>query len=344
MNLAVRIIATAAVALSISTVAAAQGRTDVVTIANGDRITGEVVRLERGQLEFKTDDAGTLYLEWDKLLSLVTGRLVEVVTTDGRTFLGTVGRDADRSIAIIGALDTESLAMSDVTEIAPIGRSFWRKLDGSIDVGFNFTRSSEVSQLNLNWDLVYRRPGFQARLNTSFTQTTQRNEEEHSDERGSVEASYLRYRWPRWFVGGAARAETNESLGLVLRSQVAGVIGPRLVNSNRAQLTVGAGLAFNDEQGVDVEATQNLEAIVTFRHSFYTYDSPKTNTDVSLQYYPSLSNAGRHRLQLDASAKRDIYKDLSLTVSGFYSLDSRPPNPESERYDLGLMVSAGWTY
>jgi hypothetical protein len=57
-----------------------------------------------------------------------------------------------------------------------------------------------------------------------------------------------------------------------------------------------------------------------------------------------LSNAGRHRLQLDASAKRDIYKDLSLTVSGFYSLDSRPPNPESERYDLGLMVSAGWTY
>ena len=44
------------------------GRTDVVTLANGDRITGEVVRLERGRLEFKTDDAGTLYLEWDKLL------------------------------------------------------------------------------------------------------------------------------------------------------------------------------------------------------------------------------------------------------------------------------------
>ena len=45
-----------------------QGRTDVVTLANGDRITGEVVRLERGRLEFKTDDAGTLYLEWDKLV------------------------------------------------------------------------------------------------------------------------------------------------------------------------------------------------------------------------------------------------------------------------------------
>jgi len=64
----------------------AQGRTDVVTLANGDRITGEVIRLERGRLEFKTDDAGTLYLEWDKLTSLVANRLVEVVTSDGRRF------------------------------------------------------------------------------------------------------------------------------------------------------------------------------------------------------------------------------------------------------------------
>ena len=30
----------------------AQGRTDVVTLGNGDRITGEVKNLERGRLEF----------------------------------------------------------------------------------------------------------------------------------------------------------------------------------------------------------------------------------------------------------------------------------------------------
>jgi hypothetical protein len=77
--------------------ARAQGRTDVVTLANGDRITGEIIRLERGRLEFKTNDAGTLYLEWDKLTSLVANRLVEVVTSDGRRFLGTLGRATARS-------------------------------------------------------------------------------------------------------------------------------------------------------------------------------------------------------------------------------------------------------
>src|SRR5262247_3381586 len=95
--------------------AAAQGRTDVVTLANGDRITGEVVALERGRLEFKTDDAGTLYLEWDKLASVVATRQVEVVTTDGRRFLGGLGRSADRSIAVVPSQgDVVTLQMADV--------------------------------------------------------------------------------------------------------------------------------------------------------------------------------------------------------------------------------------
>ncbi len=94
-------IAAIALALSVSATTHAQGRTDVVTLANGDRITGEIVRLERGRLEFKTDDAGTLYLEWDKLSNLVATRLVEVLTTDGRRFLGSLGRAADRSITVV---------------------------------------------------------------------------------------------------------------------------------------------------------------------------------------------------------------------------------------------------
>ena len=65
-----------ALTLSVSATSHAQVRTDVVTLANGDRITGEVAHLDRGRLEFKTDDAGTLYLEWDKLSSVVATRRV----------------------------------------------------------------------------------------------------------------------------------------------------------------------------------------------------------------------------------------------------------------------------
>jgi hypothetical protein len=314
-----------------------------VTLANGDRITGEVVRLDRGRLEFKTDDAGTLNLEWDKLTSVVAARLVEVTTTDGRIFLGTLTTTVSRSIAITGADTAVTLPMADVTLITTIGRSFWRKLDGSIDAGFSYTKSSGVAQLNVNTDTVYRQPRSRSRLTMSLTQT-EREDGTGGDDRGSIEASYLRYPWPRWFVTGVGRFESNESLGLILRSQIGGAAGPRLINSNRAQMTIGAGIAFNDEQGVDVGSTQNLEALFLFENSFYTYDRPKTNLDVSLQYYPSLSNAGRQRLQLDAAAKREFWKDLFLSINAYDTLDSRPPNPAANKNDVGVVVSIGWTY
>ena len=338
-----RTVGACALACSMTTAAAAQGRTDIITLANGDRITGEVVRLDRGILQFKTDDAGTLYLEWDKLVSVITMRLVEVTTTDGNTFLGSLGQSARRSIAVASRDATAQLSMQDVTEINTIGRSFWRKLDGSFDVGFNYTRSSGIAQLNLNTDTRYRKPRSQTRLTASFTQTEQRDEDER-DDRGAIDASYVRYPWRRWFIAGVGRFETNESLGLELRSQVGAAIGPRLINTNRAELALGAGISFNEEQGVDVESTQNLEALLVFQTSYFTYDRPKTNLDLTLQYYPSLSDPGRERLQLDGAAKREFFKDLFLSVSVFYTLDTRPPNPDADTYDVGVLWSIGWTY
>jgi hypothetical protein len=330
--------------MALSGTASAQGKTDVVTLANGDRITGEVKRLERGRLEFITDDAGTLYLEWDKLVSLVAAnRFVEVLTTNGSRFLGTLGPSAARSIAVATFDGSMTLQMAEVTLITPIGTSFWRKLDGSIDLGFNYTRSSGVAQLNINSSTVYRKPASSIRLNASAT-LTETDDEEGRDDRGYVEGIYLRYPWQRWFVAGAGRMETNESLGLELRSQVGGAVGPRLVNSNRAQMTIGGGLAFNDERGVDVEPTQNVEGLFVFLWSYYTYDKPKTNLDIGTQYYPSLSNLGRQRIQLDAAIKRELWSDFFVSLSMYNTYDSRPPNPDANTNDIGFVISLGWSY
>ncbi len=336
-------IVTIALALSVTATTYAQGRTDVVTLANGDRITGEIVQLERGRLEFKTDDAGTLYLEWDKVSSLVATRLVEVLTTDGRRFLGSLGQAGTRSIAVVTSGAEVPLQMSEVTLITPIGASFWRQLDGSFDAGFSYTRSSGVAQLNLNSDTVYRRLASRTRLTASLTQT-KKDDDSGRDDRGTVEMSYLRYPWSRWFILTAGRFETNESLGLTLRSQVGAASGPRLINSNRAQLVLGAGLAFNQEQGVDVETTQNVEALFMFETSFYTYNRPKTNLDLSFQYYPSLNNVGRQRVQLDAGVKRELWKDLFVALNLYNTYDNRPPNPAADTNDVGIVLSIGWTY
>ena len=251
--------------LAMSGTASAQPKTDVVTLVNGNAITGEVSSLGRGRLEDKTDDVGTIYIEWDKIASVVATGQFEVTTTDGQRFLGSLAAGNPRSLVVVSLAGTVSLSTADVTTILPIGLSFWKRLDGSVDVGFSYTRSSHVAQLNVNTTTIFRRPAFEGRLTGLGTLT--QNEDGSRDDRGTVQASYIRFHGQRLFVGAGASFESNESLGLLLRSQGAVTVGPRLVNTNRAQVAVGGGLAVNDERSVDAEPTQNLEGIFTFKQS-----------------------------------------------------------------------------
>lgn len=340
-------IRTIAVALAIVVVssasASAQPKTDVVALLNGDHITGDITVLDRGRLELKTDDAGTLEIEWDKIAGIDANRQFEVETSDGRRMLGSLGRVADRTLRIRTSDGELSLPMPEVTRITAIGRSFWAKLEGSVDAGFNYTHSSGIAQTTLNTETVYRRPAFLFRLSSSATLTDRRDETE-PDDRAALEFSYVRYRGRRLFVSGATVFESNQSLGLLLRSQVGAAVGLRLVNTNRAQFEIGSGLVGNDEQGVNTESTQNIEGALTLRTSYYTYDRPKTQFDASVQYYPSLSNWGRQRLQADSAVRRELLKDFFVALNVFYTFDSDPPNPDAERADTGVVVSVGWSY
>jgi hypothetical protein len=337
-----------AIALAIlfasSTTAWAQKRADTVTLLNGDRITGEILSLNRGRLELKTDDAGTIDVEWDKIAGIAAARGFEVETEDGRRLLGSLSHGADQRVTIVAGVEgTVALSMLEITRIAPIGASFWAKLDGSFDAGFTYSQSSGIAQTTLNSDTVFRRPDFYFRLDGSATLTA-RSDDSERDDRGTVELSYVRYRGRRWFVSGAGRFDSNGSLGLLLRSQVGGAIGQRIVNTNRAQFELGAGLVLNDERAVDAEPTQNVEGLLSLKTSYYTYDRPKTQFDLNFQYYPSLSNWGRQRLQLDSAVKRELWKDFFVSLNVYDSFDSAPPQPDSSRNDAGLSVSLGWSY
>lgn len=322
-------------------------KTDVIILRNGDKITGEIVELDRGRLELKTDDAGTLEIEWEAIASLSATRQFELTTGDERRLLGALSPDPARarSLVLTSADGTAtSLAWDEITGIQPIGRRFWSMLDGSFNAGFSYTRSSGVAQSYLNGDMVYRRPSFSMRLNGNATFTYRSDDDTGRSDQGSVEFSYIRYLRHRWFVNGLGRLETNESLGLVLRSQAGAALGQRLVNTNHAQLETGAGVAVNNEQGVDTPATQNIEGLVAVKWSYYTYNRPKTNLDTSLQYYPSFSVWGRQRLQVSAAVNRELFKDLFVGVNVYDSYDSAPPQAEAAHNDIGVTASVGWSF
>jgi hypothetical protein len=339
--LATRVLLTV-LALAVAVPAWCQPKTDVVTLRNGDHITGEISSLSRGRLALETDDAGTIEIEWDKVRRVQSVRLFEIETSDGRRLLGSLSSPQDRQIAVGVADNPLVLVMDEVTRLTPIGASFWSKLEGSIDAGFSYTHSGGIAQATFSQNAVYRRPAFQFRLESSATITKQ--EDEDDDDRASIGLAYIRYRGLKWFIASGGQFESNESLGLVLRSQIGASIGQRLVNTNRSQVQFGAGVVANNEQGVDTETVQNVEALLMGSLSYYTYDSPKTTGDFKFQYYPSLTQTGRQRIQIDSAFKRELIKDLTLTFSLFYTFDSKPPKEGAARTDVGIVTSIGWTF
>jgi hypothetical protein len=69
----------------------------------------------------------------------------------------------------------------------------------------------------------------------------------------------------------------------------------------------------------------------------------QTNILATAQLYPSITDAGRLRLDVNASSRLRIARDLYWNVSYYLNYDSRPPDnvPQS---DDGLSSGLGWTF
>ena len=97
-----------------------------------------------------------------------------------------------------------------------------------------------------------------------------------------------------WFVPGTGKLERNTGLGLDLRASAGGGVGRYLLQTNRSLLGAAGGLVVNRENPVDGDSTTNLEALVAATYEFFTYDTPKTNIDMTFALYPSLNVSGRY--------------------------------------------------
>ena len=63
---------------------------DQITLKNGDRLTGTVVKSDAKTLLLKTDFAGDVTLQWDAVTSIVSTQTLHLALKDGQTIVGIV--------------------------------------------------------------------------------------------------------------------------------------------------------------------------------------------------------------------------------------------------------------
>ena len=329
--------------LLLVTYAAFADKTDIVILANGDRITGEIKELSLGRLKFKTDNAGTIFFEWDKVALVKSRQEFEIVTQNGKEYYGSIDTDTIANLLLIitpdGILRLQPLA---AVSIVPIKMSFWKRLDLSIDLGFSYGKASKVGQLTTNSAVAYRRRELFSELNLNSAITLQ--EDNERTEWHSLTSQTIYYFSRPWGWGGSAALERSTEFGIDWRILLGAGIGRYLVQTNFNQLGFLGGLQYNREWVVGGEPGQdNLEAFTIVSYRQYRFDTPELDLSSSLKLFPSLTPVDRLRGEFDINLKWELVSDLFWGLRFFDQFDSKPPSPDASKNNWSIVLSVGWS-
>jgi hypothetical protein len=318
-------------------------KTDVVVLKNGDHLTGEVQQLERGRLMFKTDDLGTVEIEWDKVASVSAGAPFDVEDLSGNRYLGSLvpGPTAGQ-LLIVWRGQTDTVDLLAVVRMRRLSTSFWQRLDGGLDVGASYTSATSLFKLDVAGNVGVERPGYAIAVEGSSTLSTQPGVED--TRRSNLSLGYERRFENRWVAIVRGQLEQNRELGFDLRSSAAAGGGRYLVQSRQDRLLAGLGLSVNRERPIEGETTTNFEATAVLAYDRFSYDFPKVDVSVLVAGFASLNHGGRYRVDADVRLKRELVKDFYATLRGYESYDSRPATEGAAKNDYGITFALGWSF
>lgn len=322
----------------------AHPKTDVITLRNADRITGEIKALAGGRLSVSTDAMGTIGLEWKDIASVDSDYRYELRLSDGQRLFGSL-----RPAAAPGFLsfenvrgDKQSLKSLDVVELRPVAQSIEERLDVYLSANYAFTKASGVTQTEFRANVSYEDEdtlnALTSRLTVSDTDT-----ESTSSSRVNLSRKVWTDRQAvyRQVFGGH---ESNDELGLDYRLTLGGGLGRYFIDSNRESFVGSLGIQALEEKSLNGDKESSLEAVLTLGYSRWRFDSPKLNLILDSSLYPSLTESGRVRADGSATLRWEIVNDLFWDLSSWGSYDSSAVDQTAGEFDWGITTGLGWDF
>lgn len=329
----------------VATTPAFATKTDWVQLVNGDRITCEIQKLERGRLRVGTDSMGTVYFEWNDVVRLSSPAQFVVELADGRKTRGQLS-----TTAVAGQVKVRRGEQEHVFELQEVVWIDLLKVEGSIgdlwdasfSIGLDFTRTNNDTAFTGSFDARRRAEHYGLRFNGSAYLRSQDNTED--SQRMTLAGEYRRFGENRWFWSAGGAFERNEQLGIDLRSLAGIGYGRYLVQTGTTLWSATAGVAVVNEQRAGEEASaSSVEAVLSTDYEIFIFDSPKTSLNTSFTLYPSLTDTGRVRADLDVALRHELVADLFFELNFYGSHDSRPPD-SGEKSDYGFVTGLGYSF
>ena len=335
---------------------AVQTSADQITLRNGDRVTGKIVKTDGGKLVVTTDLLGDVSVDLAAVTNITTDQPIYVTLEDGRTVSGTLTASADKmelraANANVVAMDRSAIKTirSEAEHVAyesSLNPGLLEGWSGGADVGFALT-SGNSDTINLAIGLAAERQTTNDK--TTIYAASIYNRDSTSGESQTI-ANTIRggVRYDRdinrkFFGYGFTDLEHNGLQDLTLRFVLGGGLGYHAIRNERTQLDLLGGIDWNREYfkgDFNDRSTAEAQLGQTLSHRF----SSRVSLKEQLFFFPNLTDGGTYRINFDASLVTDISRRIGwqLTLSDRYLSD---PPPGFQQNDLllttGLKIRLG---
>ena len=320
---------------------AASALADQVTLKNGDRLSGTIVKTDDDKLEMKSEFAGDVKLPWSAVGAIVSAEPLHIALKNGQTIVGIVTtKDGKFEVAAatgsVEAPKAEVVAVRNNAEQDVYMRmehpriiDLWAAL---LDTGLSLTRGNSEStsfaltgkasrtakrtKISLYSTEIYSRSTLAGVSNTTANAI-----------RGGARVDVnLR---GRSFAFGLADFEHDRFQDLDLRSVQGGGLGYHLIKEKDRTFDVFGGLTYNQEYYSKPfrppnPSTTRKTAEFVVGETLATKVGSRTTLSEQFNFFPNLSDTGDYRLQLDATAATKLKNWLSWQVTFSDRYVSRP--------------------
>ena len=357
-------------------------KTDLITVVNGDQITGAVNAMTAGKLSVSTSYAGTVNIKWREIEQIESRYLYEIRLDDGERIYGRFTTNTTENQLTLRVSGTNrQVDIDDIVEVRSIEEELSDKLD--LQLSSTITADPNNKQLVLyaagTYDVRGGRTNFSARVDD--TRSTPQGKDPTSSN-----SSFMQVSREFWRERGTAqsyrvlnaRYDTNDELNIDHRGSLGFGFGRYLINDLGHELAVQAGIqgtqewrgscdeqiqqrgpnnvmALTDDETAgedEVNQRKSLErcadAELFFNVKWHLYSFQKRDMDIYItgNTYPSLSDWGRVRGDLNLIINWELFNNFYWTVNARTDVDNAGDR-EDDTYgnsDYTLTTGISWKY
>ena len=336
--------------LSIHFIAFGAPKNDWVVVSNGNKLRCEIKTLKENKIVCKTTNFGTVSVKWDRVTHVYSKNTFRIELRNGMLLTGSLdSTEIDRVVRILETKDSlwTEVPTAEIVAMYQINQSIFEQIDGTLGVGYSFTKSSNIHSFNGKTTLQYLAKKNLLEFNANGIYTMQSDTITTSKSEVHIQDQHLFHN--NWFTTIGWSIQQNTELGLRARNIGTITYGKYLIKENQTFLSLSFGGAVNNERyyenenGVTKTAQLNYEGVISLGFRAFTNNTPEFNIYPTWIVYPSFTQAGRWRSDFNIESRLEIYHNIYVTLSYYNQFDNKPPD-SGTKVDFGFVGSVDWKF